>query len=290
MKSQHFCKQSARKWQKFCVFEDVWMPKITCSTEDVIKNTAGVYSPVCLYQKPCHVHTHTHLVDKNTVPTFPAKGELNSAGCEWHAQMRRWPRCLWGVWPFCGGSAAHRSGWMCRRCSALTWLLVHLLRACEAATQRSDTAKSRDWHILKKKTLGSHSCTNTEATDNRTVFTHQKTWCFLWSSSSSVCLPGAGDDERRCKWDTAVHIEPLPPPPLCVCGGWKRRVCFTSGGNSDALKWTSRRRCFLVLPSAHTQLSTLRLCRSASSPSPPGWACPVCLLLSPNGSKLKQIV
>lgn len=192
------------------------MPKITCSTEDVIKKHCRCeFTCVPLIKKPSHVHSH--LTDKKTVPTFPAKGELNSASCEW--QMRQWQR---GVWPFSGGSASHRSGCMCRRCGALTWLYLCALTAC---LWGSDAAQ---WHRkelklgLKKQQQqqqrARHSFTNTTA--NRTVSTHhQETWCYLWSSSSSsVCLRGARDDETPLMRHCGPHLSASPGSRVCVEG------------------------------------------------------------------------
>lgn len=156
MKTRHFCKQSAENG-KFCVSDETWMPKITCSTEDVIKKRCRCeFTCVPLIKKPSHVHSH--LTDKNTVPTFPAKGELNSASCEW--QMRQWQR---GVWPFSGGSASHRSGCMCRRCGALTWLYLCALTAC---LWGSDAAQ---WHRKELK-LG---LKKTKTTTTRQTFLHK---------------------------------------------------------------------------------------------------------------------
>lgn len=124
---------------------------------------------------------------------------------------------------------------------------------------------------------------------DRKASTHQET-----CSGAASCLPGPGDDEtllHRClrqaaRWEChcGPHLSALcARARVCVCVSREEKrgsVCFTSGGNwRVAVKWASPpRRDFSV---RHLNSSTLPLSSSLrgsllSSPSPSGWACPVC--------------
>lgn len=241
------------------------------------KNTAGVNSPVCLSSKNHLTYTLT-LQIKTLCQLFLPRANLTlqavNGRCVSDSEV--FDLSLAALHPTgpaaCVGDAVHLLGYTC----------VHLLHASEAATQRSDTAKSWSWGKKNKQQQqqrARHSFTNTTA--NRTVSTHhQETWCYLWSSSSSssVCLRGARDDETPLMRHCGPHLSASPGSRVCVEGveekglfhvRWKPWCCK----NGHLL-------LVFLLPSAHTQLF-----HSSSSPFsllslPAGLGMPsLCLLL-----------
>lgn len=146
------------------------------------------------------------------------------------------------------------------QCTYLTTCVLFTQRRSAVTPQRAEAGKI---------TRHSNSLTNT--TEKRTVrvFTHQETWCCP-RSRGGVCLRGTRDDETPLQRHCGPHSPAPSSSRVCVEGveetsllpvRWKQRCCKTGISSSSFFSVSSH--------------ATLRLSRAASSPSPPGWACPV---------------